>query len=124
MRFGLAARRIPAAVHGFVGEAVGVLVVFTERVADFHVFDLGGQALGLVVKLPQLGMTHLIDALHLANHQFGIADDLERVDLVRDGGTKSGQESVVLGVVVGLVAEVLVKLGNRFSLRAVNDDAI
>src|ERR1019366_1376959 len=56
---------------------------------------------------------HLVDAFHLADHQFGIADYLERFDLVFGGVAEGGEESLVLGVVVGVVAEVFAELGDR-----------
>ena len=105
--FSFSSRGAFAPVHGFVGEAVGVLVVFAESVADFYVLDLAGQVLGFVVELAQLGMAHLVDAFHLANHEFGITDDSQGLDLMRDGVAESGEKPVVLGVIVGVVAEVL-----------------
>ena len=98
--------------------------MLAEGVTDFHVLDLAGQMLGFVVKLAEVGVAHLIDAFHLANHEFGIADDFEGLDVVCDGVAESGQKPIVLGVVVGAMAEVLAEFGDLFPAGILDYDAI
>jgi len=98
--------------------------VFAEGVADFEVLEPTDQLLRLVVQLAQFGMTHLVDAFHLPHHQFGIADDLERFDLVFGGVAESGEESLILGVVIGVEAKVFAELGNRLAGGVLNGDTV
>ena len=69
-------------------------------------------------------MTHLVDAFHLADHQFGIANYLERFDLVFGGVAESGEEPLIFGVVVGVVTKVFTKLGNRVSGGVIDGNTI
>src|SRR6202040_1858816 len=69
-------------------------------------------------------MTHLVDAFHLADHQFGIADHLERSDLIFGGIAESGEESLIFGVVVGVVAKVFAEFGDWMSGRVVDSNTI
>jgi hypothetical protein len=80
--------------------------------------------LGFVVELAEVGVADLVNAFHLANHEFGIADDFEGLDMVRDGVAESGQKPIVLGVVVGAVAEVLAELGDLYSAWILDYDAV
>ena len=98
--------------------------MFAEGVADFEVLEPAGQLLRLVVQLAQFGMTHLVDAFHLPHHQFGIADDPERFDMVFAGVAESGDESLILGVVIGLVAKVFAELSDRVAGGILNDDTV
>src|ERR1700694_1468114 len=69
-------------------------------------------------------MTHLVDAFHLADHQFGIANHLERFDLILGGVAESGEESLILGVVIGVVSKVFAKLGDRMAGGVVDGNTI
>src|SRR5882762_3284284 len=91
---------------------------------DFEVLEAADQLLRLLVQLAKFGMTHLVDAFHLADHQFGIANYLERFDLVFGGVAESGEESLILGVVVGAMAEVFAKLGDRVARGVVDGNTI
>src|SRR5450759_5123499 len=82
------------------------------------------QLLRLVVQLAEFGMPHLVDAFHLADHQSGIANYLERFDLVFGGVAEGGEESLILGVVVGPVAEVFAELGDRVAGGVVDGDTV
>jgi len=81
------------AIHGLICQAICGLVVFPQGVTDLEVLEPPDQLLRLVVQLAQFGMPHLVDAFHLPDHQFGIADHLERFDLVFGGVAESGKES-------------------------------
>ena len=91
---------------------------------DFEVFEPPHQLLRLVVQLAQFGMPHLVDAFHLPDHQLGIADHLERFDLVFGGVAQRGKQSLILGIVVGAVSEVFAKLGDRVAGGVLNGDTI
>ena len=80
---------------------------------DFEVFKPPHQLLRLLVQLAQLGMPHLVDAFHLPDHQFGIANHLERFDLVFRRIAKRGEQSLILGVVVRVVTEIFAEFGDR-----------
>src|ERR1700691_1650080 len=91
---------------------------------DFEVLKLSGQLLRLFVELPQFGMPHLINAFHLAYHEFGIADHRERFNMVLGGITKRCNQSLILGVIVCTVPEIVAKLGNWISRRILNGNPI
>ena len=93
-------------VHGFVRQAVGFLVVFAEGVADREPFELGDQFLGAAVEVLERGILHFVDAFDLANQQFGIADQLEGFGAVLDRVFEGRDQALILGEIVGLVAEV------------------
>jgi hypothetical protein len=103
---------LSSSVHSLVGEPVGGLIVFAEGMTNFKMFKPPYQLLRLVVQLAQFGMPHFVDAFHLADHQFGIANHLEGFDLVFGGVAESGDEPLILGVVIGVMSEVFTKLGN------------
>ncbi len=69
-------------------------------------------------------MTHLVDAFHLADHQFGIANHLERFDLIFGGVAESGEEPLILGIVVGAMPEVFAELGDRVAGGVVDGNTI
>ena len=112
------------AIHSLIRQAIGNLVVFAEGVADFEVLQPSHQLLRLVVQLAQFRMPHLVDPFHLPDHQFGIADHLERLDLVFGGIAKGGEESLILGVVIGAVPEVFAELSDRMAGGVLYGDAI
>ena len=63
-------------VHGFVGQAVGFLIVFAESVADRKPFQLSDQFFGAAVEILKRRVLHFVDAFDLADQQLGIADQL------------------------------------------------
>jgi hypothetical protein len=111
-------------IHRLICQAVCNLVVFAESMTDLEVFEPPQQLLRFIVQLAEFGMPHLVDAFHLADHQFGIADHLERFDLVFGGVTESGQESLILGVVVGAVSKVFAEFGDGVAGGVLNSDTI
>src|ERR1039457_1058776 len=82
------------------------------------------QLLRLVVQLAQFGMTHLVDALHLPDQQFGIANHFERFDLVFGGIAESGDQSLILSVVISVVPKIFAKLGDRVAGGVLNSHTI
>src|SRR5271169_1716581 len=87
-------------------------------------FDLRGQMLSFVVKLAQFRVPNLVDPLHLTNHEFGVADNFQGRNVVRNRIPQSGEKPVVLGVIISVVAEVLAEFGNFLALRIVDDESV
>src|SRR5580658_466598 len=111
-------------VHSLVRQPIGSLVVLAEGVADFEMFEPPHQLLRLVVELAQIRMPHLVDPFHLPYHQLGIANHLERCDVVFDSIVKGSEESLIFGVVIGAVAEVLAQLSDRVAGGVLNGDTV
>src|ERR1700678_4058429 len=95
-----------AFVHGFVGQAVRLLIVFAEGVADGKPIQLRDQLFGASVQVAQRGILYFVDAFDLANQQLGIADQFERLRAVLKRVFESTDQALVLGEIVGLVAEI------------------
>jgi hypothetical protein len=115
---------LPAAVHRIVCQPIGNLVLFPHGVADFEVLEPANQLLCLIVQLAQFRMPDFVNPLHLPDHQFGIADHPERLDLIFGGVAKGGNQSLILGIVVGVVAEVFAKFGDRMSGSIVDGNTV
>jgi hypothetical protein len=111
-------------IHRLVRQSIRNLVVFPQSMADFKVLQPPHQLLCLFVQLTQFRMPNFIDAFHLPHHQLGIANHLERLDLVFSGVTKRRKKSLILSVVVGMVPEILAKLGNWVSGCVLNSNSI
>src|ERR1700719_3318882 len=111
-------------IHSLVRQPISNLIVLAQRVADFEVLEPPDQLLRLLIQLAKFGMTHLVDTFHLADHQFGIADHLERSDLIFGGVAESGEESLIFGVVGGVVAKVFAEFGDWMSGRVVDSNTI
>jgi hypothetical protein len=60
------------AVHGLVGEAVGVLVFVAEGVGDLEGFESGNSVFGLLPEGSQVGGVDFVLALNLLDHQLGV----------------------------------------------------
>ena len=101
-----------AFVHGLIGQAVGFRVVFAKGVADGEPFELGDQFFGAAVEIFKCGVLHFVNAFDLADQQFGIADQLEGFGAVLESVFEGGDEALILGEIVGLVAEVLAEMGD------------
>jgi len=112
-----------AAVHGFVGEAIGFLVFVAEDVLDREGVELGDAALGFVVERAEVGTFDLVLALDLFDHQLGVGDDTEAGVVVFEREIEGGEEAGVFGEVVGADAEVFVEFGDFFSVFVLDVDA-
>jgi hypothetical protein len=53
---------------------------------------------------------HFVDAFDLADQQLGIADQLEGLGAVLESVFEGGDQALILGEVVGLVAEVFAEM--------------
>src|SRR2546423_8274387 len=111
-------------IHRFIRQAIRIHIVLAEGVTNLKVFQLASQLLGFFVQFAQFGMLYFVDALHLANHEFGIADDLERLDALRNRITQHSKKSLVLGIVIGVVPEILTEFGNLFAGGLLDDRAV
>ena len=76
------------------------------------------------VKILKRGILHFVDSLDLADQQLGIADQLESFGTVLDRIFQSRDQALILGEIVGLVAEVLAEMGDLASGLILNDDAV
>src|SRR6267378_1507246 len=115
--------RAPA-IHSFVRQSVGIHIVLAECMTNLKVFELADQSLRFFIELAQLRMLNLIDALHLADHEFRITDYLERPDAMRVRITQDAEQSLILRVVVGVVPEIFAEFGDLFAGRGLDDHAI
>lgn len=100
-----------ATVHGFVGQAVGVLVFVAEGVGDFEAVEPGDAIFCFLPEGFEVGGVDFVFALDLLDHELGVGDDAEGAVAVIEGELKGGEETGVLGEVVGADAEELGELG-------------
>src|ERR1700681_4230286 len=84
-------RRLSSLNYCILRQPIGNLIVFAQRMPDFEVLEPSYQLLRLLIQLAKVGMTHLVDAFHLADHQFGIANHLECLDLIFGGVAEGGE---------------------------------
>ncbi len=105
-----------AAVHGFVGEAVGVFVFVTEGVGDLEAVEAGDAGFGFLPEGFEVGGVDFVLALDLFDHEFGVGDDAEGAVAVVEGELEAGEEAGVFGVVVGAEAEELGEFGKDVAL--------
>jgi hypothetical protein len=112
-----------AAVHGLVGQAVGVLVFVAEGVDDLEGVELGDFLLRLLEEGPQAWALDLVLALDLLDHQLGVGDDAQAPVSVAEGKVERGEQAGVLGEVVGLDAEELGKFGEDVAVGVLDEGA-
>ena len=113
-----------AAVHGLVGEPVGVLVFVAKGVRDLEAFELGDAVLRLLPKRFQIGRVDLVLALNLFDHQLGVGDDAEAGMTVVERVLEAAEEAGVFGVVVGADAEKLAELGDDHAVVVLNEGSV
>ena len=113
-----------AAVHGFVGEAVGVLVFVAEGVGDLEGFEFGDAVSGLLPEGFQVGGVDLVFALDLLDHQLGVGDDAEAGVVVVEGVLEAAEEAGVFGVVVGADAEEFAEFGEDHALVVLDEGSV
>jgi len=94
------------AVEGFVGEGVRVAVQFAADVLDGEIRETRGELFGALEERAQIGVLHFVESLHLADEEFGIAQDAEMRDTGGGGEIERGDERVVFGDVVSGAADV------------------
>ncbi len=95
--------------------------MFAEGVTYRKPFQLSNQFFGAAVKILERRVLYLVDAFDLADQQFGIADQLEGFGTMLQSVFEGCDQALILGEIVGLVAEVLAELCN-FASRLILDD--
>src|SRR5580692_5128398 len=113
-----------ALVHGLVGQAVGFSILFTEGMADGEPVEFGDQFFGAPVQILQRCVFYLVDALNLADQQLRVANNLDGLGTVVKRVFESGDQALILGEIVGLVAEVFAELRDFSSGLILDDDAV
>src|SRR5882724_4631293 len=69
-------------------QSVSVDILLPQGMTDLEVVEPADQWLRFFVELAEVWIFHFVDALHLADHELGITDNLERLDPVLDRVTK------------------------------------
>ena len=113
-----------SAVHGFVGEAVGVLVFVAEGVGDLEGFEFGDAVSCLLPEGFEVGGVDLVLALDLLDHQLGVGDDAEAGVVVVEGVLEAAEQAGVFGVVVGADAEELAEFGEDHALIVLDEGTV
>ncbi len=121
---GIGRGAVHTAVHGFVGEAVGVLVFVAERMGDLEPFELGDATPGLVVEGLQVGTFDLVLPLDLLDHQLGVGDDAQARIAAVERELEAAQQAGVLGKIIGANAEELAEFGEDAAVGALNEGSV
>ena len=114
----------PAAIHCFIGQSIRVYIVLAQGMTNLKVSEFADQLLRFFVELAQFRMLDLVDALHLSDHEFRIADHPERLDAIRIRIAQHSEKSLILGVIVGVVSEIFAEFGDLLTGRILDDHAI
>ena len=94
--------------------------LLSQSVVDGKPVQLSDQFLGAGVEFLQRGIFDLVDALDLTYQQLGVADDFEGFVSVLDRILERGDQALVFGEIIGLMAEVLAERSNFFSSLILN----
>jgi hypothetical protein len=113
-----------SAVHGLVGEAVGVLVFVAKSVGDLEGFESRDAVFCLLPQGSQVGGVDFIFALNLLDHQLGVRDDAEAGVVVVEGVLEGGEETGVFGEVVGAHAEEFAEFGEDRALVVLDNGSV
>ena len=95
-----------------------------QDVADGKPVELGNQFFCACMKIPQRQIVHFVDAFDLPNQQFRIADHFERLVAVAYGILERGDQSLILGKIVGLVAEIFAERGNSLARFILDNNSV
>jgi hypothetical protein len=115
---------VHAAIHGLVGEAVGILIFVAEGVGDLEGFEFGDAVSGLLPEGSEVGGVDFVLALDLLDHELGVGDDAEAGVAVVEGVLEAGEEAGVFGEVVGAHAEELAEFGDDHALVVLDDGSV
>src|SRR5262249_40363908 len=72
----------------------------------------------------EISALHFVSTAHLLDHQFGVGFYAQVTHVVRLGVVESGNESVVLGNVIGRAADVFLQFGGHFPFRVANHHSV
>src|SRR5207249_4637296 len=86
--------------------------------------QLGDQLFRPRMKIPQRGILNLVDALDLPHQQLRVADQFESFMSVLDRVLEGSYQSLILGKVIRLMAQILAQCRDFPSALVVNNDAI
>ena len=76
------------------------------------------------VQIAQRRIFNFVDAFDLPHHEFGVANDLQRLWAVRHCILERADQRLVFRKIVRLMSEILAKRGDLVSLRIMDHDAI
>jgi hypothetical protein len=113
-----------SAVHGLVGQAVGVLVFVAKSMGDLEGFESGDAVSCLLPEGSQIGGVDFVLALNLLDHEFGVGDDAEAGVAVVERVLEAGEEAGVFGEVVGAHAEELAEFGQDRAVVVLDDGSV
>src|SRR2546428_7752113 len=86
--------------------------------------QLGDQLFRPRMKIPQRGILNFVNALDLPNQQLRVTDQFERLMSVLNRVLEGSYQSLILGKVIRLMAEILAQRRDFPSALVVNNDAI
>src|SRR5216110_1027653 len=86
--------------------------------------QLGDQLFRPRMKIPQRGILNFVNALDLPNLQLRVTDQFERLMSVLNRVLEGSYQSLILGKVIRLMAEILAQRRDFPSALVVNNDAI
>src|SRR5439155_1701849 len=86
--------------------------------------QLGDQLFRPSMKVPQRGILNFVNALNLPHQQLRVTDQLERFVPVLDRVLEGSYQSLILGKVIRLMAQILAQRRDFPSALVVNNDAI
>jgi hypothetical protein len=112
------------AIHGQIRQAVGIPVLFAKHVLDLEVVKLVDHLHRPGMELLQRGIADFVLAVDLLHHQLGIADHLQRFEIVPEGVVEGSQQARILGVIVRLAAEEFAEFGDGAANFVLDDNAI
>jgi len=101
-----------------------MLVAAAEGVADFEAVDAAGELSGFFKERAEDGAGDLVLALHLLDHQLGVGDDAEALDVVFGGPLEYAEKAGVLSEVVGADSEELAQFGYDAAVGVLDDGAV
>ena len=105
-------------------QSVSVDIVLAHGMPDLEVFELAQQRLRFLIEFPQIRIFHLVDTLHLPHHELRITHNFDRLDPVLDRVAKHGQQSLILGIVVGVVPKIFAEFRYLLAGRVLNNHSI
>src|SRR3954469_25136520 len=110
-------------VERLVDQAVGVGIALAADVADRPGVEASQRPLHLGVKRLDPGIFHFVAAFDLPHHQLGVADQLQVGGPVLGSQLDPSQQRLVLGDVVGRLADLLPRFLQHLAAAVADDDA-
>ena len=111
-----------AAVHGEIGEFVGLAVLFAEDVLNLEALQEGDAVASLFVKGLQFRAVDAVLAFDLLDHEFRVGDDAQAGMALFDGEVEGGEQGGIFGVVIGALAKEFAELGEDGAVFILNQN--